>query len=42
MEVVKMDACKKIWFYTPAQLAAQAAGILAIPALLLALAITIC
>ena len=37
-----MDACRKIWFYTPAQLAASAAGILAIPALLLALAFTIC
>lgn len=33
-----MDACMKIWFYTPAQLAAQAAGIVGIFAALLALA----
>ena len=32
-----MDACKKIWFYSPAQTAAQAAGILATAAALLAL-----
>lgn len=36
-----MDACKKIWFYTPAQLAAQFAAILAMGAVLLAL-VTIC
>lgn len=34
-----MDACKKIWFYSPAQTAAQAAGIIGIVAALLALAI---
>jgi hypothetical protein len=33
-----MDACKKIWFYSPAQRAAQLFTIFAIPAALLALA----
>ncbi len=36
-----MDACKKIWFYTPAQNAAMLAGILTMEAALLAL-IVIC
>ena len=27
-----MDACKKIWFYTPTQIAGQIAGIIAIAA----------
>lgn len=36
-----MDACKKIQFYTPGQLATYAAGILAMGAALLAL-IVIC
>lgn len=31
-----MDACKKVWFYTPAQYAAQIAGIIAISAGILA------
>jgi hypothetical protein len=34
-----MDACRKIYFTTPAQTAGQLAAILAIPALLLALAV---
>jgi hypothetical protein len=33
-----MDACRKIYFYTPAQTLAQFAGILAMGAALLALA----
>lgn len=36
-----MNPCKKIWFYTPLQLAAYAAGILAISAGMLLL-IVIC
>lgn len=36
-----MNACMKIWFYTPAQYAAMLAGILAMGAALLAL-IVIC
>lgn len=32
-----MDACKKIWFYTPAQYAAMIAGLIATGAALLAL-----
>ena len=31
-----MDACKKIWFYTPLQTAAQIAGIIIIAAATLA------
>ena len=34
-----MDACKKIQFYTPAQTAAQIAGILATAAVMLAMII---
>jgi hypothetical protein len=41
MEGNAMNACIKIWFYTPAQYAAMLAGILAIGAALLAL-IVIC
>lgn len=33
-----MDACRKIWFYTPAQTCAQLFGIFATGALLLFLA----
>ncbi len=36
-----MDACKKIWFYTPAQNAVMLAGIMTTGAALLAL-IVIC
>lgn len=36
-----MNACMKIWFYTPAQYAAMLAGILATAAALLAM-IVIC
>ena len=36
-----MDACRKIWFETPAQIAAQAAAIVAMAAAMLAL-IVIC
>lgn len=32
-----MDACKKIWFYTPAQTAGQIAGIIALFAGMLAM-----
>ena len=32
-----MDACRKIWFYTPGQLAGQLAGILAMGAAMLAM-----
>lgn len=32
-----MDACKKIWFYTPAQYAGMIAGLIATAAGLLAL-----
>lgn len=34
-----MDACKKIWFYTPAQYAGMIAGLIATGAALLALVI---
>lgn len=34
-----MDACKKIWFYTPTQIAGQIAGIIAMAAALLAMII---
>lgn len=37
-----MDACKKIYFVTPLQNALYFAGILAIPAAMLALAIMFC
>jgi hypothetical protein len=33
-----MDACKKIWFYTPAQLAGQLVRIIGIPAALIVIA----
>lgn len=31
-----MDACKKVWFHTPAQIAGQIAGIIAMSAGILA------
>jgi hypothetical protein len=34
-----MDACKKIWFYTPAQLAGQLAAIIGMPAALIVIAV---
>ncbi len=39
MEAAQMDACKKIYFYTPGQLLAAWAGILALYAAMLAMII---
>lgn len=37
-----MDACKKIWFYTPAQIAGQIAAIIGMGAGMLAMFVIFC